>query len=89
MQNQNQWIFLPKRIEVLVSDDDQEYQELAAMDIETIRATHQSREEIELIFDSIKTRYVKVIAHSIGTCPDWHKGADGKAWLFVDEVTVK
>jgi len=24
-----------------------------------------------------------------GTCPDWHKGAGGKAWIFADEIIVR
>jgi len=25
----------------------------------------------------------------VGVCPEWHKGAGGKAWLFVDEIFVE
>ena len=34
-------------------------------------------------------RYIKVKATNIGECPEWHKGAGGKAWLFVDEIIVE
>jgi hypothetical protein len=34
----------------------------------------------------VKTRYVKVFAKSVLTCPEWHIGHGGKAWIFVDEV---
>ena len=89
MQNQNQWIFLPKSIEVLVSNDGETYEKAAKVELLTTKAPNSSREELELIFDTIEARYLMVIAEGIGTCPDWHKGAGGKAWLFVDEVTVK
>ena len=36
-----------------------------------------------------KTRYIKVKAENYGICPDWHLGAGGKTWLFVDELTIK
>ena len=26
---------------------------------------------------------------NISTCPNWHDGAGGKAWLFIDEIIVK
>ena len=31
----------------------------------------------------------KFIAETIGTCPAWHSGNGGKAWLFADELTVE
>jgi hexosaminidase len=34
-------------------------------------------------------RFVKVRAVNISVCPSWHKGAGGKAWVFVDEITVE
>jgi len=36
-----------------------------------------------------KARYIKIKAANIGKCPDWHKGAGGKAWLFVDEAVIE
>ena len=38
-----------------------------------------------------KARYIKVIAKNRGFCPEWHKGAKdkGKAWIFLDEITVE
>jgi len=32
---------------------------------------------------------VKVIATNYGTIPDWHLGAGGQAWIFVDEIRVE
>jgi len=34
-------------------------------------------------------RYVKIYAENVKTCPDWHPGAGGKAWIFVDEVVIE
>ena len=34
-------------------------------------------------------RYVKVLALGQITCPPWHAGAGGKAWLFCDEIIVE
>lgn len=36
-----------------------------------------------------KAQYVKVVATSLKYCPDHHKGAGGKCWLFSDEIVVK
>ena len=40
-------------------------------------------------FDGIEARYVKVFAKNVGLCPDWHVAAGNKAWLFVDEISIK
>ena len=36
-----------------------------------------------------KARYVRVRARNMGLCPDWHKGAGHKAWIFADEIVVE
>jgi hypothetical protein len=36
-----------------------------------------------------KAQYVKVKAYNFGTLPQWHQGAGGEAYIFVDEITVK
>ncbi|MEE4117030.1 MAG: sulfatase-like hydrolase/transferase [Marinilabiliaceae bacterium] len=34
-------------------------------------------------------RYLKILARSIGTNPEWHSSPGGKAWLFCDEIIIK
>ena len=36
-----------------------------------------------------KAKYIKVKALNYGICPEWHLGAGGKTWLFVDEIAIK
>jgi arylsulfatase A-like enzyme len=84
------WIFLPVRVEVAVSGDRNTF---------TTVGTHVSPpatedepagiEEIGFRFAPVRARYVRIRALSQGTCPAWHAGAGGKAWLFVDEVVVR
>jgi hypothetical protein len=33
-------------------------------------------------------RYVKVSAKNFGKLPNWHLGAGGEAFIFIDEITV-
>jgi hypothetical protein len=37
----------------------------------------------------MRTRFIRVKAENIKTCPDWHVGRGQKAWIFADEVVVK
>ena len=36
-----------------------------------------------------KARYVKVVAKNFGKLPDWHLGAGGDAFIFIDEIEIK
>jgi arylsulfatase A-like enzyme len=90
LRNIRSWIFLPVRLEIAVSSDGNTF---------TTVGTHESPpavgdeatgiEEVGFQFHPVRTRYVRIRASNQGTCPDWHAGAGGKAWLFVDEVVVQ
>ena len=51
------------------------------------------KDRIERLFKlnvkNLKARYIKIKAENYGICPDWHLGAGGKTWIFVDEITIK
>ena len=44
--------------------------------------------EFTLKNHAIRARYIKVFAKNYGKLPDWHLGAGGQAWIFVDEITI-
>jgi hypothetical protein len=89
LRNIRSWIFLPVQVEIAVSLDGNTF---------TTVGTHVSSPAVEdepagiegvgFRFDPVRARFVRIRAMSQGTCPDWHSGAGGKAWLFVDEVVV-
>ncbi len=83
------WIFFPKEIRISFSNDGKVYSI-----IDKTRFPDPAQMEPRKIIDyktdcSEKARYIKIEADNIITCPDWHPGAGGKAWLFVDEVMIK
>jgi len=41
-----------------------------------------------LVMERINIRN-RNLAKNIRSCPEWHPGDGGKAWLFVDEVIVE
>ena len=82
------WIFLPKMIAFLGSDDGVNFTEITA---ETLPIAPQSKTNETFYFSAqvaAKCRFVRFLAVSQGVCPTWHVGAGQKAWLFVDEVWV-
>ena len=39
--------------------------------------------------EKVKARYIKVKAYNFGKLPEWHQGAGGDAFIFIDEITIK
>ena len=45
--------------------------------------------EYSVTLKNIKSRYVRVKGLNINECPDFHPGAGGASWVFVDEIIIK
>ena len=89
LQNQNSWIFSPEYVELLISKDGKDFEQVASVK-ENIVANYGLEPKIfEKNFKSKNVRYIKIVAKNIKECPSWHKGKGGKAWIFVDEVIVE
>jgi predicted alpha-1,2-mannosidase len=89
LQDNNSWIFFPHSVDFSFSLDGSTFPN-------SIVVSNTVSEKDALIqtkvfgvdVQSIKARYVRVRAKNVGVCPEWHKGAGSKAWLFVDEINV-
>jgi hypothetical protein len=89
LQHQNDWIFFPKAVRYSISNDGQNYQVVEEQEIE-IKQDEGNIERKKVYWknkDQLNFRYLKVHIQGQGQCPPWHKGAGGKAWLFLDEVS--
>ncbi len=83
------WIFRPGQISAEISSDGSNFG--VAGEIKLPAQTEADPTKIEFPRLDIATtigRYVKVTVHNIDVVPDWHHGAGGKSWLFVDEILV-
>ena len=86
----NPWIFRPVQVEFLISADGENFENVATCSSavpmgETKKQSVVFAKEI----DPVNARFVKVKAKSVGNCPEWHKGAGGKAWIFADEIIIE
>ena len=89
-QDIRSWIFYPKNVEYWSSLDGENYDYLGKINTETPENIEGSfHKDIQLEINGIKTRYVKIKAKNYGICPEWHLGAGGKTWVFVDEIIIK
>ncbi len=92
LQDQRSWIFLPGRVEFAVSDQiGEDFTIISAIENEVPQNTHDAliKEFRVAGIKNVQNRYIKVKATNIGNCPSWHPGAGEKAWIFIDEITIK
>jgi hexosaminidase len=79
------WIYLPKEIDIAVSDDGITYTPLTTKVLDPIK--DKGARKITLPA-KVTTRYLKVVAKNSGIIPANLPGAGSPAWLMVDEIEV-
>lgn len=89
LRDTRSWIFFPREVEVLVSDDGREYRSVEVMKNEVpVEDRPPQITGFYVDLGNAAPRMIRIVARNIGTCPDWHPGAGGKAWLFCDEILL-
>ena len=84
------WIFAARKLSLLVSDDEKNFETVASKNYPALLKTDADGiYEHVLTFNAVKKRYVKIIAETEKSMPDWHSGAGKPAFLFVDEITLR
>lgn len=86
LESQGSWIYFPKNIEVLISNDGQNFESIAQLNSLEIKGV---KGEVVLDVKSKKAQFIKVIATNLGKISDGNPGAGSDAWLFVDEIGVE
>ncbi len=90
LEDQESWIFLPRQVNVFISENGKSFKKLKKEINNKVSPYAQKRiKDHKFKFESWKARFIKVKAKSIKKCPDWHTGAGGKAWMFIDEIIVQ
>jgi hexosaminidase len=86
LANEGSWIYFPKSIEFLLSDDGVNFKSLQSISAKEIT---EKRGEITIEVNSKKAKFIKVIASNLGKIPEGNPGAGSNAWLFIDEIGVE
>lgn len=86
LESQGSWIYFPKKIEVLISNDGQNFESVAQINSSEIKDV---KGEVVLEVKVKKTQFIKVIVTNLGKISDGNPGAGSDAWLFVDEISVE
>ncbi len=83
-------VFLPRRLEVSVSDDGKQFRSVAACEHNV--PVEQKGPIVKVLAAEVKdatARFVKLRAITLGTIPPWHPARGRPAWMFVDEITLR
>jgi hypothetical protein len=90
LQDSRAWILMPTKVDYSVSEDGEHFTEVKSIENEIDPKKDDAViKEFTADFPELKARYVKVKAHNFGTLPEWHQGAGGQAYIFVDEIEIK
>ncbi|OQX78495.1 MAG: glycosyl hydrolase family 92 [Bacteroidetes bacterium 4484_249] len=89
LQDVGAWIFMPLEVQYYVSNDGKNFQHIGTVKNDVShRLLGVNIKNFTLNF-ATKTRYVKVIAKNMGSCPDWHVGEGNPSWIFTDEIVIE
>lgn len=90
LQDSRSWILMPKKVEFWVSKDGVDFVPAGSIqpDDDPKRETGFTK-EFTVKAPKGNYRYVKVKAQNFGTLPQWHQGAGGDAFIFVDEILLQ
>ncbi len=86
LNDENSWIYLPKKIEIYTSTDGIEYTLRGQANEDEIK---RFGEDILVHIEETKARFVKVKAINYGKIPNGKPGEGNDAWLFVDEIFIE
>lgn len=91
LQDARSWIWMPKYIEIYVSDDNINFNKIGQVNnIISDTDLEVTINELSLILEKpVYAKYIKVIAYNYGKIPEWHPGAGGDAFIFIDEIKAE
>jgi len=90
LQDSRSWILMPKKVEYYASINNKDFILLKTID-NTIDPKDEKVQTKDFETEILPTeaRYIKVKAYYFGKLPEWHQGAGGEAYIFIDEISVK
>ncbi|KAF0200668.1 MAG: hypothetical protein FD170_3283 [Bacteroidetes bacterium] len=89
IQDVRSWIWMPKEVSFFISDDGINFKEIANIKNQVAADDYEMHVNDLGSKVNVSGRYIKVKALNFGTIPQWHLGAGGQAYIFVDEIIVE
>jgi len=89
LQQIESWIFMPVAVKFSLSGNGQQFTVIGQLPNSiSERAAESVIHSFRINGIGQRARFVKIKAKNRKTCPSWHPGAGGKAWIFCDEIVV-
>ncbi|MDG4652370.1 GH92 family glycosyl hydrolase [Chryseobacterium arthrosphaerae] len=90
LQDSKAWILMPKKVEYYASMNGKDFILLKTIDndIDPKDEKVQIKDFSAEILPT-EAQYIKVKAYYFGKLPEWHQGAGGEAYIFIDEISAK
>ncbi len=89
LQDIKSWIWYPKEVEITRSRDGRNFGDYGTIKNDFPKNEFGAFTKDFTVNRKTVARYIKVRLTYPGDCPEWHLGNGGKAWIFVDEITIK
>lgn len=89
-QDARSWIWMPRYVEYSVSEDGKNFTVVGRVENTVDEQDYEIQTEdfVLKLKSPVEARYIKVFAKNFGTIPEWHLGAGGEGFIFIDEVWV-
>ncbi len=84
--SEGSWIYHPKEIQFLVSNDGVNFQSIQIISQKEIEL---KKGKVVVEFPKTKAKFIKIVAKNNGIIVDGKPGAGSNSWLFVDEISVE
>jgi hypothetical protein len=90
LQDTKSWIFHPKAMTIEISTDGVNYKKAGTIQNTKVsdRLEGAASHRFTIDFPPVTAKYIRIRVENYGVCPDWHLGAGGATWLFLDEIQV-
>lgn len=77
-------------VKVAVSDDGKNYESVAEVEYDFADDADSEKiiRNLEVDFDNVDARYVKLFVEGFEALPSWHSGAGSRPFFFIDEIEV-
>ncbi len=90
LQNTNAWIFLPSEIQISVSKNGENFEQLTVIKNDvSLKKSGGFIKEFLFNFSNESFQYLRINAKNIGINPNWHPDAREKCWIFADEIILR
>jgi predicted alpha-1,2-mannosidase len=89
LQDSRSWILMPTKVEYYVSNDNVNFTLAGSVSNDIDPKEDGNKIKNFNIDKELTAKYVKIKAYNFGKLPEWHQGAGGDAFIFIDEIIIK